>query len=301
MLEGRVALITGAGNGLGREHALLFASLGAKVVVNDLGSASDGSGNDTSAAQAVVNEITAAGGEAVASTESVSDFAAAKGIVEAAVEHFGDLHVVVNNAGILRDSTIVSMTENDFDAVIAVHLKGTFNMTKQAAAYWRERSKAGESGRRAIVNTGSGSGLIGLPGQANYSAAKAGITAMTLVAAKEFIRYGVKVNCIAPIARTRLTLETPGLSDQMNDRKFDPGNVSPLVAYLASERCDFTGQIFSVYGGSVGIYGGWSIGGEVHNQGRWTADALADAMERELPRAIETRHSNAFGRTEQAR
>ena len=235
MLQGRVAIITGGGRGIGREHALLFASLGAKVVVNDLGGAVDGSGTDVSAAQSVADEIVAAGGEAVANTESVSSFEGAKSMVEQAVSTFGDLHVVVNNAGILRDRMLVSMSEEEFDAVIAVHLKGTFNVTRHAADYWREQAKAGTIIDRAIVNTSSGAGLHGNVGQTNYSAAKAGIAAMTVVNAMELHRYGVRANCIAPVARTRLTLQTPGMGEPMQNQVFDPENVSPLVAVLASD------------------------------------------------------------------
>ena len=235
MLQDRVAIITGSGRGIGREHALLFASLGAKVVVNDLGGAVDGSGTDVSAAQSVVDEITAAGGQAVANTDSVSSFAGAKAMVDQAVSSFGDLHVVVNNAGILRDRMLVSMSEEEFDAVIAVHLKGTFNMTRHAADYWREQAKAGTIIDRAIVNTSSGAGLHGNIGQTNYSAAKAGIAAMTVVNAMELHRYGVRANCIAPVARTRLTLQTPGMGEPMQNQVFDPENVSPLVAVLASD------------------------------------------------------------------
>jgi NAD(P)-dependent dehydrogenase (short-subunit alcohol dehydrogenase family) len=285
MLENRVAIITGAGRGLGREHALLFASLGAKVVVNDLGGATDGSGADTSAAQLVVDEIVAAGGEAVASTHSVSSFDDAKAMIDLAVATFGDLHIVVNNAGILRDRMLVSMTERDFDDVVAVHMKGTFNMSHHAADFWRERSKAGDTGVRSIVNTSSGAGLHGNPGQTNYAAAKAGIAAMTVVNAKELGRYGVKVNCIAPIARTRLTTQTPGLGEAMDKSVFDPENISPLVAVLATAECPFTGQVFSVYGGSVGIYAGWSIAEEVEATGRWTAEELAVAMDK-LPKHV---------------
>jgi len=202
MLQDRVAIITGGGRGIGREHALLFASLGAKVVVNDLGGAIDGSGSDVSAAQSVADEITAAGGQAVANTDSVSSFEGARAMVEQAVSTFGDLHVVVNNAGILRDRMLVSMSEEEFDAVIAVHLKGTFSVTRHAADYWREQAKAGTTLDRAIVNTSSGAGLHGNVGQTNYSAAKAGIAAMTAVNAMELHRYGVRANCIAPVART---------------------------------------------------------------------------------------------------
>jgi len=286
MLQGRVAIITGGGRGIGREHALLFASLGSKVVVNDLGGAVDGSGADVSAAQSVVDEITAAGGQAVANTDSVSSFDGAKAIVDQAVSTFGDLHVVVNNAGILRDRMLVSMSEQDFDDVIAVHLKGTFNISRHAAGYWREAAKSGTVTDRAIVNTSSGAGLHGNVGQTNYSAAKAGIAAMTVVNAMELHRYGVRANCIAPVARTRLTLQTPGMSDSMEQHVFDPECVSPLVAVLASETCPFNGQVFSVYGGSVGIYAGWSIAESVETDDRWTPETLAAAMDR-LPRTVE--------------
>jgi len=286
MLQDRVAIITGGGRGIGREHALLFASLGAKVLVNDLGGAIDGSGSDIAAAQSVADEIIAAGGEAVANTDSVSSFAGAKAMVDQAVSAFGDLHVVVNNAGILRDRMLVSMFEEEFDAVIAVHLKGTFNVTRHAADYWREQSKAGVEVDRAVVNTSSGAGLHGNVGQTNYSAAKAGIAAMTVVNAMELRRYGVRANCIAPVARTRLTLQTPGMGEPMQNHLFDPENVSPLVAALAAETCPFNGQVFSVYGGSVGIYAGWSIAESVETDDRWTAETLAAAMDA-LPRTVE--------------
>ena len=286
MLQDRVTIITGAGRGIGREHALLFASLGAKVVVNDLGGAVDGSGADVSAAQSVVDEITAAGGQAVANTDSVSSFEGAKAMVDQAVSTFGDLHVVVNNAGILRDRMLVSMSEQEFDDVIAVHLKGTFNLTRHAADVWRDAAKTGTITDRAIVNTSSGAGLHGNIGQTNYSAAKAGIAMMTVVNAMELHRYGVRANCIAPVARTRLTMQTPGMSESMQQHLFDPENVSPLVAVLASAGCPFNGQVFSVYGGSVGIYAGWSIADSVDTDDRWTAESLATAMDK-LPRTVE--------------
>ncbi|HET7735783.1 MAG TPA: SDR family oxidoreductase [Nocardioidaceae bacterium] len=284
-LDGRVCVITGAANGIGREHALLFARQGAKVVVNDLGGGTDGSGADTSAAQLVADEIVAEGGQAVASTDSVTDFQGAARIIDTAVEAFGDLHVVVNNAGILRDRMLVSMGEDEFDAVVAVHLKGTFNVTRHAAAFWRQQEKDGVSQPRNIVNTSSGAGLHGNAGQTNYAAAKAGIAAMTIVNSLELKRYGVRANCIAPIARTRLTLQTPGMEDAMQNPLFDPENVSPLVAALARADCPFNGQVFSVYGGSVGIYAGWSIEEEVESDERWTVDGLVEAMDK-LPRKV---------------
>jgi len=284
-LDGRVCVITGAANGIGREHALLFAREGAKVVVNDLGGATDGSGADTSAAQKVVDEILAVGGEAVASADSVADFQGAKRIIDTAVDAFGDLHVVVNNAGILRDRMLVSMSEDEFDVVVAVHLKGTFNVTKHAASFWRQQEKVGVTQSRSIVNTSSGAGLHGNPGQTNYAAAKAGIAAMTIVNAIELERYQVKANCIAPVARTRLTLQTPGMENSMQKTLFDPENISPLAAALARADCPFSGQVFSVYGGSVGIYAGWSIANEVASDERWTVNDVVAAMD-ELPRSI---------------
>lgn len=284
MLEDRVCLITGAGRGIGREHALLFAHLGAKVIVNDLGGSTDGSGEDTSAAQSVVDEITAAGGDAIASTHSVTNFDDAEKMIAEAVDAFGDLHVVVNNAGILRDRMLVSMSEKEFDDVIDVHVKGTFNVSRHAAGYWRASSKEGSGAQRAIVNTSSGAGLHGNVGQTNYSAAKAAIAALTLTHAKELARYGVRVNCIAPVARTRLTMQTPGLRDAMAADVFDPTHISPLVAYLASSSAGFTGQVFSILGGSIGLYAGWSIAEEVR-QDSWTPFDLAAALEK-LPRHV---------------
>jgi NAD(P)-dependent dehydrogenase (short-subunit alcohol dehydrogenase family) len=293
VLDGRVALITGGGRGIGREHALLLAAEGAMVVVNDLGGAGDGTGADASAAEAVAAEIVAAGGAAVANTDSVASFAGAEAMVTQAVEVFGDLHVVVNNAGILRDRMLVSMSEDDFDAVVAVHMKGTFNVSRHAAGYWRDRSKLGHEVDRAIVNTSSGAGLHGNVGQTNYVAAKAGIAAMTIVQAAELRRYGVRANCIAPMARTRLTLATPGLGEIMEQPQFDPDRISPLVAYLAMEDCPFSGQTFSVYGGGVGIYQGWSIAEDIETEDISTVAELATAMEK-LPRRIKVRDQSAM-------
>src|SRR3954468_14541650 len=255
ILDGRVAVITGAGNGLGREHALLFASEGAQVVVNDLGGNPDGTGADASAAQQVVDEITAAGGEAVANHDDVADFAGAGRLVEQAVDAFGRLDVLVNNAGILRDAFFHRMTEDEWDLVLRVHLKGHFAPLRHAADHWRARSKAGEEVNGAVINTTSASGTY-LPnaGQANYGAAKAAIAALTLVAAAELPRIGVRANAIAPVARTRLTENVPGIVGEMMRKPededafdaFDPRHVSPLVAYLASERCTLNGKLFAV-------------------------------------------------------
>ncbi|NGO74162.1 SDR family NAD(P)-dependent oxidoreductase [Streptomyces sp. YC504] len=282
-LDGRVAVITGGGRGLGREHALLFAAEGAKIVINDLGGAPDGAGSDISAAQAVVDEIKALGGEAVANTDSVSDWAGASRLIDTAVETFGDLHVVVNNAGILRDRVLVNMSEEEFDTVIDVHLKGTFAVARHAAAYWRAQAKAGTETDRSLINTSSGSGLHGNPGQVNYASAKAGIAALTQIAAKELKRYHVRSNCIAPVARTRLTVATPGFGEVMTSTEnaaFDtwhPGNISPLVAMLASADCRFSGHAFRVSGGQVGLYQGWTMVDEVRSEQRWTVEELASA------------------------
>lgn len=281
-LDGRVAIITGAGRGIGRQHALLFAAEGAKVVVNDLGGAVDGSGDDRSAARQVVDEIVAAGGAAVASTDDVTDWAGGKRLVELAVETFGDLHVLVNNAGILRDKMLVNMSEEDWDAVVHVHLKGHFVPTRHAASYWREQAKSGRDVRAAIVNTSSTSGLLGNPGQTNYGAAKAGIGALTVIAAQELARYGVRVNAIAPAARTRMTAQTPGLSDIVAPPAdpgafdvWDPANVSPLVAALSTADCAITGQVFFVQGGQVRLFQPWTMTETLQTEGRWDVAELA--------------------------
>src|SRR5688500_14089061 len=203
-LDGRVAIITGAGRGIGREHALFFAAEGAKIVVNDLGGANDGTGSDTTPAQQVVAEIEAMGGEAIVNGDDVADWQGAQRLINSAIEAFGDLDILVNNAGILRDRVIVNMTEEEWDAVVTVHLKGHFAPTRWAAAYWREQTKAGINKPRNVVHTSSTSGLFSNPGQANYGAAKTGIATFSQICAKELIRYGVKSNCIAPGARTRL-------------------------------------------------------------------------------------------------
>jgi NAD(P)-dependent dehydrogenase (short-subunit alcohol dehydrogenase family) len=282
-LDGRVAIITGAGRGLGREHALLFAAEGAKVVVNDLGGDIHGEGADRAPAQQVVDEITATGGEAVAHTESCSDWEASERLVRLAIDTFGDLHALVNNAGILRDKMLVNMTDAEWDAVVDVHLRGHFCPTRHAASYWRERVKAGKDVKAAIVNTSSGAGLLGNVGQLNYGAAKAGIAAMTMIESMELGRYGVRANAIAPVARTRLTLETPGMGERVqppsDPSKFDvwdPANVSPLVAYLATEDCPFTGGVFHVGGNQVGLFVNWTMHERISGDGRWTVERLAE-------------------------
>ncbi len=283
-LDGRVAIITGAGRGLGREHALLFAREGAKLVVNDLGGDIHGSGADRAPAQQVVDEILAMGGEAVANTDSVSDWDGAKRLVDLAVETFGDLHVLVNNAGILRDRVLVNMTEQEWDSVITVHLKGHFCPTRHAAAYWRERVKAGNEVNAAIVHTSSTSGLIGNPGQTNYGAAKSGIATFSQICAMELGRYGVRSNAIAPMARTRLTEATPGLDDMVKVPEdaatfdaWDPANVSPMVAYLATADCPFTGEAFLVQGSAVQRFQPWTLTEKIDNDNeRWTVQQLIE-------------------------
>ena len=282
-LDGRVAIITGAGRGIGREHALLFAAEGAKVVVNDLGGANDGSGTDVTPAQEVAAEIRAMGGEAVVNGDNVADWQGAQRLINSAIEAFGDLDIVVNNAGILRDRVLVNMTEEEWDAVIAVHLKGHFAPTRWAAAYWREQFKAGISKPRNLVHTSSTSGLFSNPGQANYGAAKSGIATFSQIAAKELVRYNVKSNCIAPGARTRLTLATPGLPDIMAPKEgafdvWDPANISPMVAYLSTADCAFTGETFLVQGGNVTRVNTWALGDKVDQSDRWTVEGLAAAL-----------------------
>jgi len=287
-LDGRVAIITGAGRGLGREHALLFAAEGAKVVVNDLGGDMRGEGGDPSPAQQTVDDIRAMGGEAVVNGDNVADWAGAERLVRQAVDTFGDLHVLVNNAGILRDRVIVNMTEDEWDAVVTVHLKGHFAPTRHAAVYWREQAKAGAEVRASIIHTTSTSGLFANPGQANYDAAKSGIATLSQVCAKELRRYGVRSNAIAPGARTRLTEATPGLGDAIKPptEGFDtwnPANVSPFVAYLATEDCPITGECFMVQGGTVQRTPSWARGEEIAKDGRWTIAELRDAASALLP------------------
>jgi NAD(P)-dependent dehydrogenase (short-subunit alcohol dehydrogenase family) len=281
-LDGRVAIITGAGRGLGREHALLFAEEGAKVVVNDLGGDIHGEGADRAPAQQVVDEIEKMGGEAVANVDSAADWAGAKRLIQTATDTFGDLHVLVNNAGILRDRVIVNMTEEEWDAVIHVHLKGHFCPTRHAAAYWREQSKAGKEVLASIVHTSSTSGLLGNPGQANYGAAKSGIATFSYICSLELGRYGVRSNAIAPAARTRLTEQTPGLQDVVkapeDESKFDvwdPANVSPFVGYLATTDCPFTGEAFLVQGGVVQRFQPWTLAEKIEKPDRWTIEELA--------------------------
>ena len=264
LCEGRIAIVTGAGRGLGREHALLLAAHGAKVVVNDIGAGVDGSGTDSSPANEVVALIKQAGGEAIADGHDVSDWTAAKAMIDGAIKTFGRLDVLINNAGILRDRMLTNMDEGEWDAVIKVHLKGTFAPARHAAAYWRDESKkAGASVKARIINTSSTSGIYGNVGQTNYGAAKAGIAAFTVIAARELRRYGVTVNAISPSAQTRMTEGLRELTPEQRAAR-DPKWVSPAVVYLASEEAqDITGRVIQAGFGRIAVCEGWRRGAEV--------------------------------------
>ncbi|SNQ50342.1 putative enzyme [Frankia canadensis] len=277
-LDGRVAVITGAGRGIGREHALLFAQEGARVVVNDLGGAPDGTGADAGPAQQVVEEIRAAGGEAVANGDDVTDADGAERLVRTALDTFGDLHVLVNNAGILRDRQLVNMSDEEWDAVIRVHLRGHFMPLRAAARYWRDAAKAGRELRPAVINTSSTSGLFGNFGQTNYGAAKSGIASLTHIAQLELDRFGVRLNAIAPAARTRLTESLSGEAkpDEFGFDPDDPANIAPFVAYLATADCPLRGRSFFVHGGSVQLFQPWALIDGIETDHRWTVAELQE-------------------------
>jgi NAD(P)-dependent dehydrogenase (short-subunit alcohol dehydrogenase family) len=279
-MDGKVAIVTGAGRGLGRAEALELARLGAHVVVNDLGRTLHGE-EEASAADAVVDEITAGGGKAVAHPGDVADWDAAADLVRTAVEAFGGLDILVNNAGFLRDRMIFNMSEEEFDAVIRVHLKGHFCMSRHATAYWRDRSKAeGEPVYGRVVNTASEAGLVGSPGQPNYAAAKGGIVQLTLATANACGRYGVTANAIAPRALTRMTEALPGFdASEEGFDVFAPENVSPLVAYLASPTAaKVTGQVFVVYGRMIDVLAGPAVDRRFETGERWTPAAVDGAL-----------------------
>ena len=286
VVDGRVVIVTGAGGGIGRAHALAFAAEGARVVVNDIGVGLDGSpAGGGSAAQGVVDEITAAGGEAVANGSNIADWEQAAGLIQTAVDTFGGLDVLVNNAGIVRDRMMANTSEDEFDAVIAVHLKGHFAAMRHAASYWRGLSKEGKAPEEIdarIINTSSGAGLQGSVGQGNYSAAKAGIAAMTLVGAAEMGRYGVTVNAIAPSARTRMTETVFAEMMSTQDDDFDamaPENISPLVVWLGSkESRDITGKVFEVEGGKIRVAEGWAHGPQIDKGARWDPAELGPVV-----------------------
>ncbi|MGK0331875.1 MAG: NAD(P)-dependent dehydrogenase (short-subunit alcohol dehydrogenase family) [Minisyncoccia bacterium] len=262
LCEGKIAIVTGAGRGIGREHAMSLARHGAKVVVNDLGGERDGTGTDVSPAQQVVDEIVAGGGEAIANGDNVADWDGAKRMVDMAIETFGGLDAVVNNAGILRDRMLANMTEQEWDAVINVHLKGTFAPARHAAAYWREQSKAGHAVAGRIVNTSSVSGIYGNVGQSNYGAAKAGIAAFTQITSMELGRYGVTVNAVAPVALTRMTEDLGPAPETDEEREArSPKWIAPIVTWLVSdEAADVTGRVFEASGQFLAVAEGWVRG-----------------------------------------
>jgi len=288
-LSGKVAIVTGAGRGIGREHALALARAGAKVLVNDLGGSLGGEGADAAPAEQVVEEIRALGGEAAADNENVADFAGAERMVQHAIDALGGLDILVCNAGILRDRMLVNMDEAEWDAVINVHLKGHFAPTRHAAAHWRERSKAGDPVRARVICTSSPSGVFGNVGQANYGAAKAGIAAFTQIAAQELGRYGVTANCLAPNARTRMTEQAFGEIPPPDEGfdPMDPGNMAPVVVALcADEAQGITGQCFFVYGGAVNVLQGWSPGELFVRDARWDADELLAELQERFPSGV---------------
>jgi NAD(P)-dependent dehydrogenase (short-subunit alcohol dehydrogenase family) len=291
LLDGKVAIVTGAGRGIGREHALALAKAGAKIVVNDLGGSAAGEGSDTTPAQSVADEIKAAGGEATANYDNVADFQGAENLVKQAIGDFGRLDILVNNAGILRDRMLVTMTEEEWDAVIAVHLKGHFAPTHHAGAYWREQSKAGNQINGRVINTSSPSGIFGNVGQTNYGAAKAGIAGFTIIAAQELGRYGATVNCLAPNARTRMTENIFGAMPKPAEGEFDPldpANISPVVVALASDEAQgITGQCFFVYGSTVNVLKPWDVGTFVQKgEGMWEPEELLGQLVESFPNGI---------------
>lgn len=288
-LDGKVAIVTGAGRGIGREHSLALAQAGAKLVVNDLGGSSAGEGSDQRPAQQVADEIKDSGGEAVANYDNVADFQGAENLIKQATGEFGRLDILINNAGIIRDRMLVNMSEDEWDSVINVHLKGHFSPTRHAAAYWREQSKAGNPISGRIINTSSPSGVFGNVGQTNYGAAKAGIAAFTIISAIELGRYGVTVNCLAPNARTRLTEQTFGdiPVPEGGFDSMDPSNISPIVVALCSDDAqNITGQCFFVYGGVVNVLRGWDVGTLIKKDTKWGPDEFLAELRKEFPNGV---------------
>jgi NAD(P)-dependent dehydrogenase (short-subunit alcohol dehydrogenase family) len=287
--EGRIVIVTGAARGIGREHALAFAKEGAHVVVNDLGVSRDGTGADNGPAQLLADEIVAAGGQAIANTDDIADWEGARRLVHRAIDTFGGLDVLVNNAGFLRDRMVFTTAEDEFDAVMRVHLKGHFATTRHATEWWRAQSKAGNPVDARLINTSSGAGLMGSVGQAVYSAAKAGIAALTLVESAEMARYGVTANAIAPAARTRMTEDIFGERMQAPESGFDPNdpaNISPLVVWLGSaESRDVTGRVFEVEGGMISVADGWQHGPSVDRGERWQPASVGAAVHELLAKA----------------
>jgi NAD(P)-dependent dehydrogenase (short-subunit alcohol dehydrogenase family) len=284
-LEGRVAIVTGGARGMGREHSLALARAGASVIVNDVGGSVDGHGDDRSPAEAVVSEIEALGGTARADGNDVSSWDGARALVDGAVSDLGRLDIVVNNAGIVRDRVLVNLDEDDWDAVVRVHLKGTFAVTRWAASHWRAMSKSGDQPLASVVNTTSPAGMHGNVGQSNYAAAKSAIATFTVTAASELDRYGVRVNAISPAARTRITETVPSMVDLFappdDPAEFDkwaPANISPLVVYLALPDCPLTGHVLAIQGSEVAQYQGWTVGRRFETDGRWTVEALEASL-----------------------
>ncbi len=289
LCEGRVAIVTGAGRGIGREHALEFARQGARVVVNDIGVALDGSGGSGSPAEEVVEQIREIGSEGIVNGADVADWAQAEGLVRAAIEAFGGLDVIVNNAGIVRDRMFANVEESEYDAVVRVHLKGHFAVARHAAAYWRGESKDGRQRAARIINTSSGAGLAGSIGQSAYSAAKGAIASLTLVQAAELGRYGVTANAIAPSARTRMTEELFADRMAVPDQGFDvadPANIAPLVAWLGSAESEgVTGRVFELEGGMISVADGWQAGPKVEQDCRWDPELVGEAVRDLLAKA----------------
>ena len=284
-LEGRVAVITGAAGGLGREYARLFAAEGARLVLNDIGAARDGSGNDPSVVADLVADITATGADAVGNAEDITTMQGAERVLEQALDTYGEVHALVNSGGLLRDRMFVNMSEEEWDAVIRGHLRAHFCPSRILSAHWRDRSKAGDPVKASIVNTTSNAGLFSQSGQSNYAAAKAGIAGLTITLAEELARYGIRVNAISPAARTRMTTEVPGMAEMVaapqSDDEFDvyhPGNVAPAVAWLSTADCPLTGGVLYAQGGEIRVLEGWHYVETLDRGRRWTVDELSEDL-----------------------